>query len=88
MSCNCTTTQELNKLYEKLGLNEKKHRKLTPKEKIKHYTQKIAIIAIMLLILPLLLAYVVYITFFGDGKISLTKFFNLKKNNIGDVGEQ
>jgi hypothetical protein len=82
MACNCTTTEQLNALYAKYGADSKLKRGNTLKSRIKYYTYKFALSATMLLVIPMLVTYVIYLTLYKGGKLSLTKFFNLKGDNI------
>ena len=86
MACNCVTEEQLNKIYERIG--ESKYKNLTLKDKITYPFKKLAVIGVMLLITPMLFAYVLYVHLFGDGKISLTKFFGLKKINFDEYASR
>ena len=87
MACNCTTTEQLNLLYEKYS--DKKKEPLTTGQKIKYYINKTIVSLMMLIIFPFLILFVLYVSTIGDKKISLRKFFRLKNQNIEDyVGKQ
>lgn len=84
MSCNCMTNQQLGELYKRYGYKVKVSKKASLWFKIKNNIFNVIISLLMLIIFPLLFIYVSYVTVFGDGKISLKKFFNLKEINIED----
>lgn len=84
MACNCTTTEQLNELYKRYSVDSKLKKGETLSGKIKYYSYKFGLIMVLLLIIPMLVIYAIYVSTFKDGKISLRKFFNLKGNNITD----
>lgn len=84
MSCNCLTTEQLNELYKRYGYKVKLSKNASIINIIKFYTINTIIAMLMCIITPLLFIYISYVTIFGDGKISLKKFFNLKENSITD----
>ena len=81
MGCNCMTSQQLDELYRNYGA-KKDGEKETLANKAKRLVKKGGVALVMCIITPLILVYVLYVTYFGDGKISLKDFFGLKDMNI------
>ena len=88
MACNCVTSQQLDQLYRAFGQKRKTDENLTLMQKVKSTFMRIGLYLMMLVIIPILIIYVVYVSYFGDGKISLTKFFNLKGRSIEEYVKQ
>lgn len=84
MACNCTTTEQLNELYKRYSVDSKLKKGETLGGKVKYYSYKIGLVMLLLLIIPMLVVYAIYVSTLKDGKISLRNFFNLKGNNITD----
>lgn len=85
MACNCTTTEQLNKLYEQFG----QKRKLTGNEtfwfKVKNVLTKIGVWICLVICLPYILFYIIRHGFFGDGKISVAHFFGFREKQVNNV---
>lgn len=85
MACNCASTEQINKLYEKYG-SKQDTKKLSFGKKVKYYAQRAAMIFVMLFITPFLLLYVLYKGLFDDNKkISIKKMFKLKNPELQNV---
>ena len=88
MGCNCATSEQLARLYEKYG--EKKAEKPTSfKRKAKIAVQKIGVGACMVVITPILALYVFYKMFGSeDHKISIKRMFRIPEEKLQANGEQ
>lgn len=85
MACNCATTEQINKLYEKYG-NKEDVKKLPFKGKVRHYLWKAGVLFLMIFIIPILALYVFYKGAFDDDKkISIRKLFRLKPITVQNV---
>lgn len=88
MACNCATKEQIDELYRKFGEKKETSKKETFKFKLKKTISTIGIIICCILITPFIFLYVFYKAFGDDDhRISVTKFFNLKKiqkgSNVG-----
>jgi hypothetical protein len=82
MACNCTTNEQLEKLYEQFG----QKRQLTGNEtfwfKVKDFLTKIGVGFCLILIIPYMLFYIIRHGFFGDGRISVAHFFGFREKIV------
>lgn len=82
MACNCTTNEQLNKLYEQFG----EKRELTGNEslwfKIKTFFTKFAVGFCVILLIPYMLYYIIRHGIFGDGRISVAHFFGFREKIV------
>lgn len=74
MACNCASSEEINKLYEKYGAERKRNKNNT----FSHTVRKIGVWGAMVIIMPFLFLYIIgRVIFEKEPKISFRKFFNL-----------
>lgn len=82
MACNCATQEQLDELYRKFGTPVKPRGTQKVSFWVKYYVNNILTALSMLFITPFLFIYVGAVSLFGGGKISLTKFFGIKRENL------
>lgn len=82
MACNCTTNEQLEKLYEQFGHK----RELTGNEtfwfRVKDFLTKIGVGVCIILITPYMLFYIIHHGLFGDGRISIAHFFGFREKIV------
>lgn len=83
------TSAQIENLYRELGEKKGDLKDLNTWQKVKYYAVKSFAALSMILITPMIIIYVLYKRFVGDGKISLRHFFGLRQHNLNDyVREQ
>ena len=87
MGCNCTVGAKLDYLHERYGSGIYRNRDLKYADRIKMFVVNVVVSVCSVIVMPFIFAYVVGNYAFGDGKISLRKFFRLKHNYLKNVGE-
>lgn len=81
MACNCATQEQLNELYRKYGQKVEPGAKETWNFRVKKFFTNILLYTVMCFIAPMLFCYVIGKGLFSkEKKISLRKFFHLKKD--------
>lgn len=80
MSCNCGTTEQIQKLYDDFGIDRKKERKTTS-QWIEWLIQGFFLVLCMIPITIYLFIYILNKKIKGED-ISISKFFKLKKENM------
>lgn len=78
MACNCTTNEQIEKLYQMYGNKVNTSTNETFLFKLKNFFIKIGVSIGVLLALPYVICYIIYHGFFKDGKISLAHFYGLR----------
>ena len=84
MACNCMTQQQLNELYKQFGYKTETPKNATIAFKVKNFFIKLGLTLTMVLVYPMLFLYLFYRAKFGNKRISLKEFFDLKEDNIED----
>ena len=82
MACNCATNEQIAALYRKYGHKVDVPKDATIKFKIKNFFTKIGVGIIVLFAIPYLICYILYNTWFGDGRISLAELFGFRKKIV------
>lgn len=87
MACNCVAKEQIDELYRRYG-SKTDTKKLSGKEKFVYYAVRVAVVIALIPIVPAIFLFVLYKGLFDDDhKISLMKFFNLKKPVVVNGGE-
>ena len=90
MSCNCASSEQIKELYRRYGERAKLRKEDGFKPNFKKVAYHVGAYAVLIVLFPFLLLYVLYKGLFSpDKKISLRKFFRLdKKKEVENVGQQ
>jgi len=84
MACNCASKEQIDELYRKFGEKKEVTRNETLKFKIKKILTSVGVIVCCAVLTPLIFLYVFYKAFGDDDhRISVTKFFNMGKKQLG-----
>ena len=78
MACNCATEEYINNLYKEMRAKKPTTSNLTVEENVVFYINKFLSKVVLSIAIPMLFMYIMYVSAFKDGKISVTKFFGLK----------
>ena len=83
MSCNCTTTEQINELYRKYGEKTKEKKEQSLKFRLKTGFMKFAVGFCLVFITPIIFFYVICKGFSKNRQIDVSKFFKLTVENNG-----
>lgn len=78
MACACKVNQRINEIQKHYGVNNKKTIKTNISQKIKLVLKQGLIYTICIPLIPLMIVYIGFNTFFNKKPISLKKIFKLK----------